>query len=89
MCVCLSVCALVFTDKEGQKRLTPRDLCSVGGIKLFVKRNSFVFCCSCISQISSDLTHTCTRFLSVTFFEVNFIRLNKELIVRIHINSDL
>ena len=87
--MCMYVCMLVFSDKEDQRCLTPYDLCGVGGIKLFVKRNTFVFFSVCVSQISFDLTHTYTRLLSVPLFEVNFMRLNKGVIVRIYLNRDL
>ena len=33
----------------------PFDLCGVGGIKLFVKKNTFVFFSVCVSQISFNL----------------------------------
>ena len=82
------MCVHVFSDKEDQRHLTPHNLCGVGGIKLFVKKNTFVFCHVCVSQISPDLTHTCTRVLSVSFFEVNFNALTKRLLVRTCIYRD-
>lgn len=55
---CMCVYMLVFSDKEGERHLTCHDLCSVGGIKLFVKRNTLVSCFMCVCQISPGLTHT-------------------------------
>lgn len=89
VCVCLCVCvhwfSLIRKATGVWTFMTSAALVALNCLWREIHLSSPV----CVSQISSDLLHTCTRFPSVAFLEVNFTRLNKGLTLRIYINSYL
>lgn len=88
-CVTARMCVCSFSLIRRAKGVWPwMTRCGVGGIKLFVKRNTFVSCCVCVSQISSDLTYL-QQGSRVPFSTVTSVCLDKGLIVGISVRSHL